>query len=296
MKEFSLKDTVGTSPFLFHIGKACVNGRFPDHSHDFSELVIILGGTGIHRIDKFEHFAKAGDIHVFNPGAVHGFGEADNLSMCNISYNAELFSTLRSDVKTIPGFQSLFILDALAQGNPRSQTFTPAGRLPIHELRLAESMIDEMLSEFEARREGYESLLVGCFLKLVVFLSRNYRSPDEDTSSSLLKLAKAVSMIEKSFTGDISLRTLCEVSGLSARHLSRLFVRNYGTSPVEYIIRTRLEYAAGLLRRGQRPVTDIAYDSGFDDSNYFSRRFRQFFGQSPSEYRAVSTSAKAMRT
>ncbi|MEI6875160.1 MAG: helix-turn-helix transcriptional regulator [Spirochaetota bacterium] len=146
-------------------------------------------------------------------------------------------------------------------------------------------MTDEMIAEFEGKREGYESLLVGCFLKLVVFLSRNYRASVDKSSSSLLKLAKAVSAIEKSFIGEISFRTLSEASGLSARHLSRLFSENYGTSPGNYIIKTRLVHAACLLRQGTRPITDIAYDSGFDDSNYFSRRFRQAFGLSPSAYR-----------
>jgi AraC-like DNA-binding protein len=285
LKEFRLKDAVGTSPFLFHIGKACVRENFPEHVHDFSELVVILGGTGVHTIDGTKHFAKAGDVDVIGPKVVHGFSEAKNLAMCNISYSAELFAALRSDVRTIPGFQSLFVLGPGCPGRARGHAAPRPSVLAIHELAVAGAMIDEMAEEYAAKREGYESLIVGCFLKLVVYLSRNYQPAQGETSSSLLKLATAMSFIEQRFAEPLSLPQVAEASGLSPRHLSRLFEENYKTSPMEYIVRTRLEQAARLLRRGDRSVTDIAFETGYNDSNYFSRSFRSAFGMSPSEYR-----------
>ena len=285
MKEFRLKETAGSSPFLFHIGKACVRDAFPEHVHDFSELVIIVGGTGVHTIDGTKHFAKAGDVDVIGPNVVHGFSEAKMLTMCNISYNAELFAALRSDVRTIPGFQSLFVLGPGCPGKGRGQAAPKPIALAIHELSMVGAMIDEMLDEYTVRHEGYESLIVGCFLKLVVYLSRNYRPSLGETSSSLLKLATAMSFIEQRFAEPLSLPELAKASGLSPRHLSRLFEKNYKTSPMEYIVRTRLEHAARLLRRGGRSITDIAFESGYNDSNYFSRSFRSSLGMSPSEYR-----------
>ena len=284
---------MGSSLFPFYIAKATVHGVFPDHRHDFSELVIILGGTGIHRIDDACHFAKAGDVHVFKPGSVHGFADSDRLCMCNISYDSGVFSSLRDDVLAIPGFRSLFLSDSATTDNRRGPTAAPSACLAIHELRQAETMIDEMIAEFGDKKDGFESLLVGSFLRLVVFLSRNHRLSEEKSSDSLLRLAKAVNMIERRFTEYLPLRLLAEVSGLSARHLSRLFSENFRTSPRDYIIRTRLEYAAQLLRRESRSITGIAFDSGFQDSNYFSRKFRQFFGMTPTEYRQAPQSGAA---
>lgn len=275
------------SPFLFHIGKACVNDVFPEHCHDFSELVIIVGGTGVHHIGGLEHFARAGNVHVVNPGQIHGFSDAKDLTMYNISYNTELFSAIRSDVKAIPGFQSLFVLGAYPPGKEKDAPDATTDGLSIHELQTVNGMAEEMLEEFRAKREGYESLLVGCFLKLVVYLSRNYRPVRVEASSSLLKLAKTVSLIEQRFMERLSLRQLSEASGLSVRHMCRLFEENYGTSPTNYIIKTRLEYAAQLLKMESRSITEIAFESGFDDSNYFSRQFKSVFGVSPTSYRTL---------
>jgi AraC-like DNA-binding protein len=292
MREFHLIETVGGSRFLFHIGMATVEGRFPDHRHDFSELVIILGGTGFHRMEGFGHFTRAGDVHVFNPGAVHGFSDAHALSMCNISYNTELFTLLRDDVRSMPGFRSLFEPGSKASGAARLGSPDPSGRLPPQDLRVAGAMIEEMIAEFHARREGYESLLSGCFLRLVVFLSRQCRLDAAEIPPVILRLAGAVEAIEKGFDRELCVADLARISGLSARHLGRLFKLAYGLAPMEYLQRTRLEYAAfRLLRDADEPVTRIACDAGFDDSNYFARCFRRYYGQSPTAYRREGVAA-----
>lgn len=58
-----------------------------------------------------------------------------------------------------------------------------------------------------------------------------------------------------------------------------------GVSPLQYVLHLRINYACRELQETRRGITEIAYDSGFEDSNYFSRTFRKFIGMTPREYR-----------
>ncbi len=66
----------------------------------------------------------------------------------------------------------------------------------------------------------------------------------------------------------------------------RLFSQIVGLSPINYLTRRRLEMATSLLRRTPLPVGEVGAAVGWLDANYFSRRFHDNFGISPSNYRA----------
>ncbi|MDW7658951.1 MAG: helix-turn-helix transcriptional regulator, partial [Bacillota bacterium] len=55
-------------------------------------------------------------------------------------------------------------------------------------------------------------------------------------------------------------------------------------TPTDYIIRLRLEHARRLLQTGGICITAAAAESGFPDSNYFSRQFRRHYGMAPRDY------------
>jgi len=72
--------------------------------------------------------------------------------------------------------------------------------------------------------------------------------------------------------------------GISTRQLQRRIRASLGLSAAGYIRTLRLERSAQLLQARVGTVSEIAYDVGFVDANYFSRLFKQTFGIRPSEY------------
>ena len=64
----------------------------------------------------------------------------------------------------------------------------------------------------------------------------------------------------------------------------RLFKRETGESLFQYLVRFRLEKAAGLLLQEDLPVREVAARVGIDDPFYFTRMFKKKYGVSPSEY------------
>lgn len=79
---------------------------------------------------------------------------------------------------------------------------------------------------------------------------------------------------------------IAAATGYPMRTLQSLFARN-GTTPREYIVQRRLDRAKALLTDPActLSVGDVAFEVGFNDSNYFARRFRQYFGKTPSTSR-----------
>jgi AraC family L-rhamnose operon transcriptional activator RhaR/AraC family L-rhamnose operon regulatory protein RhaS len=87
------------------------------------------------------------------------------------------------------------------------------------------------------------------------------------------------------YTEKITLNELAKKSHLSKRHFSRVFQTCIGRSPIDHLIHVRCHKAAELLKATDRTITDIAFDCGFSDSNYFTRCFRNVTGQTPKQHR-----------
>lgn len=80
--------------------------------------------------------------------------------------------------------------------------------------------------------------------------------------------------------------TLARLGRVSARHLSRLFRRETGLSPAQYVESVRLEAAQALLSSGTDPVGAVAEGAGFGSAETMRRAFQQTLGLSPTHYRA----------
>ena len=92
-------------------------------------------------------------------------------------------------------------------------------------------------------------------------------------------------MINKDFlNSDLSVETLAHLCGISAVYLRKIFLTVYGTSPKEYIIRKRMDYACRLLSSGQFEVQSVAEICGYSEPCHFSREFKRRMGVAPKDY------------
>ena len=82
---------------------------------------------------------------------------------------------------------------------------------------------------------------------------------------------------------------MARMRSVSPEHLSRTFKRETGFGFNEYLTLVRLQHAELMLRdRSAKSISDIAYSCGFNDSNYFSDRFKKAYGIPPLRYRKNS--------
>ena len=100
------------------------------------------------------------------------------------------------------------------------------------------------------------------------------------------KLAdRMIAYIDTHLQDNISRETLAKEFYISQDYLSRIFKKATGESIVAYITRKRMEKARGLLLSTELPVYMVAARSGFLNSSYFSKLFRDTFGETPAELR-----------
>ena len=105
------------------------------------------------------------------------------------------------------------------------------------------------------------------------------------TPADRARVEAAIRHIETSFATPLSLADLAAGVELSPFHFLRVFRRVAGLTPYQYLIGTRLRRAARMLATTARPVTEIAYDAGFEDLSNFVRTFHRVVGRSPRAYR-----------
>ena len=86
----------------------------------------------------------------------------------------------------------------------------------------------------------------------------------------------------------LSLEDAGAQAGLSPFHFLRVFAKVLGVTPHQYLVRARLRRAARLLVEDTRPITDVAFDTGFADISNFVRTFRRAAGVSPLRFRQAA--------
>ncbi|WP_160683323.1 helix-turn-helix domain-containing protein [Clostridium sp. C2-6-12] len=268
-------------PFFIQYGEHDTD--MPVHYHcDFSELVIVLNGTANHIVNSEEYFIKKGDVFVINGDTSHGYINTYNLKICNIMYKPEHLHEVGNDLKKSSGYQSLFVIEPFLV---KKHNFKSKLHLTLSEYEKVKEIIFNIIKEYNDRQQGFQTMIYSHFMALVVFLSRQYNLLSLETEDNIINIAKAISYMENNFLEQISLNDLANKANLSIRHFNRIFKENYKTSPMNYIINLRIQHACLLLRKSTLKISDIAYESGFDDSNYFSRQFKKTIGLSPKEYR-----------
>jgi signal transduction histidine kinase/DNA-binding LacI/PurR family transcriptional regulator/AraC-like DNA-binding protein len=105
-------------------------------------------------------------------------------------------------------------------------------------------------------------------------------------TSALVK--RAVAYLHQNYTRPLARWEIANAVGASEDYLSRVFHRELGLSPWDYLNRYRVEQAKQLLRRTNNAIGAIAAQVGFKDPLYFSRVFRKVTGLSPSAFRKSS--------
>ena len=102
------------------------------------------------------------------------------------------------------------------------------------------------------------------------------------------RIQKCLTYIRKNINQNIKIDTLAEIVCLSRDHLIRLFKKETGLTPVQYISNKKMEKAQLLLVSGNMSIKEIAFMLSYEDHSYFNRLFKKATGLSPMEYRRIN--------
>jgi AraC-like DNA-binding protein len=145
----------------------------------------------------------------------------------------------------------------------------------------------------DERDSAEDSLSRAAALLQTVDAARTPALPERKGELAPWQIRKVTAHIESNL--DRSLRS-CELASLvrlSPAHFSRTFRNTFGCSPLEYVMRRRMERAQGLMLSTNTPLSQIALDCGLADQAHFSRLFRRVVGETPRAWRRARVGAGA---
>jgi AraC-like DNA-binding protein len=109
--------------------------------------------------------------------------------------------------------------------------------------------------------------------------------PDFSGNKRQWLVNEAKKYLEKHYHQPVTLEDIAASLKVSPFYLSRIFSHESDFSLFEYLNDVRMRKARELLREGRHIVADVAYMTGFEDSNYFSKVYKRYYGHSPSHGR-----------
>ncbi|MBL7115975.1 MAG: helix-turn-helix domain-containing protein [Kiritimatiellae bacterium] len=260
-----------------------------EHRHDFCELVIVARGSAMHVLEGNTFPVTAGDVFLLQGQQEHYFFERRNLELLNIMYDPEKIALPENELRRMSGYCAMFMLEPTYRRQHRFASRLHLKRVP---LARVERLVEEMENECEEDVPGKEVSLRAKLLELIVLLSRAYTSTDTTEAHALLRVGNVIGALENNFSRDWRLDELLEIAHMSRSNLMRVFRKATGQTPIEYLVRLRIQRAMELLSNTDLSITEIALETGFNDSNYFTRQFRRILGESPRQFRTQQAARK----
>lgn len=257
-------ETFGCSRQSTESGYSLVRRTVPDYNLIFvtrGRPVWVLGDDPIH--------LKPQSLLIVPPGVSHhGYSETDRVTLLSLHVRA-----------TLPGGQDAFEVLEL----PRTQRVKRNGRLDRY-LRGA-------LDEFVGQLPRHDRLMSGwCHLVVMEMLDDSARRGQRTPRAIDPLVGELLDELARRIGQPTTLDDLAAFTGFSAQHVNRLFGRELGITPLQYLTRMRMDRAGELLLENRLTVAAVGHAVGYEDPAYFSRAFSQHFGHSPSDHRAARDS------
>lgn len=252
------------------------------HDHNFTEIVIILSGEGLYRLENGTVPISTGDLLIVPPGLNHGYDQVENLELVNLTYQPEELGFQLLDAYELPLFELFF-----PPGGKRFDPelfLRPVAKLDPEELREAGEKLHQLQSLLHHSGNGAYFQAHGLFIFLIAELAR-HENRMITASGTFDGFENVLAIMQKKIPRKCTVAQLAAATHTSQRTFLRRFKKATGLSPTEYLKQLRLRHGARLLYSTDLPVNMIALECGFYDSSHFSVKFKEFYGRSPSCYR-----------
>ena len=254
----------------------------PLHTHNFDELVFIFSGSAIHNIDNDNYPIIRGDVFVVRGNHKHGYSNPKQLNVVNVLYQREYFESLKIKFANLPGFNALFVHEPLYRKNNK---FKSKLHLNSQQLQKVSRLLNFMTIEQNEEWAGTPAAKECIFELMVIDVCKCFSEINSPRPKALLKISAAIDFIEQNFETQITNKLLADKSNMLESSFRYSFKKITGLSPIDYVIRLRIEKSADLMAKNSRMrVIDAAFQTGFENSAYFTRKFKEIIGMTPMNY------------
>ena len=223
--------------------------NIPTHSHDFYEFVYYLEGSGISAYEGTSFEFGPGDYLFINPNVPHSEQHVTRPRVVCLAFQAEPFGLT-------------------------TRHYHDDGHILPYVQRIA--------AEYQGKQIYYSDMIKSLIQEIVITLQRQ----DEPKTASNAHLTPVIDYINAYYMTHLDIDELARQCGYSPDHFRRLFKKETGANPKEYILNLRLEQAKKLLSSTTDSLQSIATNCGFEYYSQFSLFFKKYVHHNPTDFRS----------
>ena len=253
----------------------------PWHWHEELEVLLVEVGTARVRVSGGEYIVRQGEGVFINTGVLHGVWalEPGKCRLHSIVFHHRLVGGSVDSILWQKYLEPLL-------GDP-CRPCIAFGEAPWEQEAILaienawQACVQESEGcEFEARNQLSQLIyLLYCHTPAAQKCPTAKRQRDGERMKTMLQY------IQAHLSEEMTLPQIAQSTNISPNEALRCFRSVVGSSPIQYVRLLRLQKAAGLLSSTDQPISDIAFQCGFQEMSYFAKVFRQWQGCTPSAYR-----------
>jgi xylan 1,4-beta-xylosidase len=245
-----------------------------NHWHDSIEIIFVLKGkVNVSVNDKrFELTEK--DVFLINANDIHSIQHQEDNLLLAVQVP---IPALKENIKEVESYT--FSCQSFLYDENQQDEF--------NELR---ALLAQMMWVVNKEGEGYELQIKSLYFQLIYLLIKNFKDEQEkenkiSSQKHIERLLRITSYVKENYRQPITLNELSQNEFLSVHYLSKFIQKHLGMPFSKYVDSIRLDHAVKDIVFTDIPLTQIALDNGFASVKAFNRAFKEFYHQTPSEYR-----------
>lgn len=256
--------------------KRAANFKMPaSHVHPFYDVTYLISGECTCFVNHNIYKLSKGDLIIIPPGEIHRSTFHGNMQ------SKRFVLSFRDD--RLGWIRSLIGEELVAKSLKTNVISIPSKRRDY-----VESLLNKLLFESDDPDILSPAFIQAGLLELLLFVIRcqqyeNNVLKEIDVDNQLMQ--EIATYVYNNYDKKISLDDMAKRFHISRSYLSKKFKTATGFGFKEYLINVRIKNACRLLLETNHSITDIAFECGFNDSNYFGDAFRRIKGVSPNKYR-----------
>lgn len=255
-----------------------VSENYPNHWHTPIEIIMPLNNSYCAVCNDVSFPLRPGDILLITPGTIHKLYAPPEGIRIIFQADLSVFYNIKDFEAFISLIQPVFLV-------------TPEAFPVIHED--IKQLLKDIKTEYDSNAPMKDIAIYSKLFQIIVLISRHYtnnpaRFPDVKSNKQQEYIEKFLSIcdyISQNCTNPITLEEAAAIAGFSKYHFSRLFKEFTNTSFYRYLNIRRIAYAEKLLLNPELAITEIAFNSGFNNFSSFIRMFRIVKNCTPTEFR-----------
>lgn len=266
--------------------------EFPEHAHNYIEIMYVCQGTITHRIGKKELVMEKGDILLMNPYVRHSVKRAGYEDIgINFIALPEFFD-IPLQMLQEKNVLADFLVGTLRQNNPVPQYLL----FHLGENSAIDNLMENMTDSLFYDRPDEDIMNQFSMGLVFLYLLRHIESLSQGSSQNYKEVVvQATLQYIDTFYKTATLTKIAADFHQSLSVLSKLIRQDTGFTFQELLQRKRFQKAVMFLLETDLPVEEISAAVGYENHSYFYRQFKERYGMTPRRYRIEHKGDNAIR-